>query len=214
MVVLLPQLTRPEYSPLGIHVEGGSDTPLNNIYISSLKPGTVAFNCGQFQRGDQILTCGDNCLVGITGLEAWDILTKVPSTVEFVLARKKDIPSQLGATADNNMSNARPKARPKSITSHQRRMSFSLHFSPQNSSSCTMEGVHTEAEMDLGSEEEITNEEPQPRKNDISEEKFTVVLNRADDQRLGLGIHGGADYPQLPDIYVCTSEIYNTNNTN
>lgn len=188
---------------MGIIVEGGSDSPLQNIYISSLKPGTAAFNSGQFQRGDQIIMCGDTCLVGLSNLEAWDVLNKVPNNVEFVLTRRKIIPELLELKPSSSptlVSNTRPAAsRPKL----KRRESISLFFSQSS-----MEDIRTgDMYYDIEHDEDSSDMKQEPEKPAITtvEEKFTVVLTREDDsQKLGLGIHGGIDNPSLPEIYVCS----------
>ena len=181
-------------------MEGGSDTALSNVYITSLKPGSAAFNTGQFQRGDQIVMCGDECLIGVSSLEAWDILTKAPPTVEFVLTRRKEVPALLGSGPTSATPTAQQTSRPHSLVGHKRRMSYSLHFSSNNPS---MEDIRNAMDYDV--EEDYTSATnkatPTPTQR-TCEEYFTVVLNREGNQRLGFGIHGGADHPQLPGIYV------------
>ena len=75
-------------SPLGFHIEGGSDTPLKYICIQSLEPGTPASACKQFQPGDQLVIVGDSCLIGLTLKEAKSILASAPAKVEVIAQRK------------------------------------------------------------------------------------------------------------------------------
>ncbi len=175
---------------------------MQNIYISSLKPGSCAFNCGQFQRGDQIVMCGEECLVGVTSVDAWDILSKTPQKVEFVLTRRKEIPPLLGTPIGTTPTNNQPTTRPVSIVGHKpRRMSYSLHFS-----STTNDYNNNNNTDDNNIDDDDTIDTPPPpsvSQTKFIEERFTVILNRDNNQRLGLGIHGGIDDPQLKGIYVC-----------
>ena len=111
-------------------MEGGSDTDLKNIYIASLKPRSAAFINGQLQRGDQIIMCGNECLVGVTSLEAWDILNKAPLIVEIVVARKKESITQLRSSISETPLSAHDQPiEQKPQFTHNRRHSLSLHFS-------------------------------------------------------------------------------------
>ena len=154
--------------------------------------------------------CGDECLIGVTSLEAWDILTKAPLTVEFTLTRRKDIPALLGnGSSTTTPTTTQPSSRPQSLISHKRRMSYSLHFSADAQMLEDIRNVATMADYDTGDEDttttldKTTSVPPPTATRTSSEEYFTVVLSRSgEDQRLGLGIHGGKDHPQLPGIYV------------
>ena len=75
-------------SSLGFEIEGGSDTPLNYVYIRSLVPNSPAFLCGRFREGDQLIMVGDACLIGMTQQDAKQVLDSAPSTVEIVAQRK------------------------------------------------------------------------------------------------------------------------------
>ena len=147
------------------------------------------------------MMCGNECLIGVTSLEAWDVLTKVPPTVEFVLTRRKVIPALLGSGPTSATPTAQqPTSRPHSIVGHKRRMSYSLHFSSNNPS---MEDIRNAMEYDVEEDTVSAPSIPKPSPaTRTTEEYFTVVLNREGNQRLGFGIHGGADHPQLPGIYV------------
>ena len=180
-------------------MEGGSDTALKNIYIASLKPRSAAFINGQLQRGDQILMCGNECLVGVTSLEAWDILNKAPLIVEIVVARKKESITQLRSSISETPLSTQPIEQKPQFT-HNRRHSFSLHFS---GSSYQRSSVYSSFE-DVREDFDIMDTSPPPLPlPEVNEEHFTVVLHREENQRLGFGINGGIENLQLPDIYVC-----------
>ena len=140
--------------------------------------------------------CGDDCLVGVTSVEAWDILTKVPLNIEFVLTRRKEIPSLL-ATPQGTAPTSQV-SHPVSLVGHKRRISYSLHFSPITTS---MENINTAGYEDDSTTNTTRSESPLMQTKFV-EEHFTINLNRDDDQRLGLGVHGGMDDPQLSGIYV------------
>ena len=74
--------------PLGVIIEGGTDTPLQYIFIRALIPKSPAHDCGKFRKGDQIVMVGDDCVVGMTNQEAWRVIELVPSSVEIVAQRK------------------------------------------------------------------------------------------------------------------------------
>lgn len=75
-------------TPLGINIEGGSDTPLQYVYVKSLSLGSPASNSGALTKGDQIVMVGEECLIGKTHQEAISVLEKAPSSVEIVAQRK------------------------------------------------------------------------------------------------------------------------------
>ena len=186
-------------------MEGGSDTDLKNIYIASLKPRSAAFINGQLQRGDQIIMCGNECLVGVTSLEAWDILNKAPLIVEIVVARKKESITQLRSSISETPLSAHDQPiEQKPQFTHNRRHSLSLHFS---GSSYQRSSVYSSFE-DVREDFDIMDTSPPPPPPplplpEVNEEHFTVVLHREENQRLGFGINGGKENLQLPDIYVC-----------
>lgn len=146
--------------------------------------------------------CGEECLVGVTSLEAWDILTKAPPIVEFVLTRRKDIPV-LSSPSTETTTQSIP--RPLSLLGQKRRMSYSLHFS---STATSTEDIKTALRYEVEDDTDSKKGSPLPLQRNATENYFTVILNRNNtDERLGIGIHGGKDHPQLPEIYVCFALI-------
>ncbi len=75
--------------PLGIEIEGGMDTSLQYVFISHLTPGSPAFECGVFRKGDQLVVVGEECIIGLTHKQTLDILNKAKGTVEVVVQRKE-----------------------------------------------------------------------------------------------------------------------------
>lgn len=152
--------------------------------------------------------CGEHCLVGSSSLEAWDVLTKVPLNVEFVLTRRKEIPELMGTPSSSSPSTAaRPTSRPISVSGLKRRMSYSLHFPSRNPSTEDLSKGDANYDNDGDEEDSSVKQEPEKPAITMVEDKFTVILTRDDNsQKLGLGIHGGVDNPTLPEIYVCWGE--------
>ena len=187
------QLSHEPGTALGIEVEGGADTLQQNIYIKSIQKDSVADLCGKLQRGDQLLSCGEACFVGLTSFGAWDILNRAPPTVEIVVARKKESLLQL-RTLDSEVPMTTITTTAQTNDRKQnRRQSFSLHFATSAPSTST----HT-------SSEDIRETPPPPprQKLELLEEEFTVVLQRKEGQKLGFTVQGGSDIPNLPHPHV------------
>ena len=89
MNIISFQLTRGGGEDLGLQVAGGSDSPLQYVYICGLVPQSPAALCGRFRPGDQLVMCGEDCVMGMTCKEAREVLRCAPSTVEVVVQRKK-----------------------------------------------------------------------------------------------------------------------------
>ena len=78
---------------LGLEIEGGTDTPLQYVFISHLIPGSPAFESGMFRKGDQLVMVGEECMIGLTHKEALRVIKKAKETVE-VVAQRKESPRQ------------------------------------------------------------------------------------------------------------------------
>ena len=78
---------------LGIEIEGGTDTPLQYVYISRIIPGSPAFESGVFRKGDQLVMVGEECMIGLTHREALQVINKAKEMVE-VVAQRKESPRQ------------------------------------------------------------------------------------------------------------------------
>ena len=72
-------------------LEGGSDSSLQYIFIKSIAFGSPAFNSAQFQKGDQLVMVGSECLIGMSLLQAKQVLEQAPGVVEFVAQRKESV---------------------------------------------------------------------------------------------------------------------------
>ena len=184
----------------GIDVEGGSDTPLQNVYISKLHPNSPADN-GHLKVGDQLMMCGRECFVGVTSVEAWDILRRAPLTADIVVARKKENFDKLRSSQQNLSATPQDAPQPK-VWAQPRRHSLSLHYGGGSNENIPL--LQTQFSSQYSSLEEVhdTSETLSPSQPEINEEKFTVVLKREAGQRLGFGIYGGADKPTLPQVHV------------
>lgn len=102
---------------LGFDIEGGSDTPLKYICIKSIVPNSPAFESGCFREGDQLVTIGTACLIGVTFNEAQHILSRAPKNVK-VIAQRKLAPMQedIRATLLKNGASYRQRTPPKVIS--------------------------------------------------------------------------------------------------
>ena len=166
---------------LGFEIEGGSDTPLQYVYIKSLVYDTPAFNCQKFSEGDQIIMAGDSCFIGLTHSEATNILKNVPAIVEVVAQRKVTVPLEPSSTT--------PDLIPSGSQQEDKRPQASDFDTPiregQKTSSC--ENVRSSGN-------------PVEQKTSLIQEK--VVLNRTLGEKLGITIVGGTDNPKLKQIHV------------
>ena len=72
-------------------LEGGSDSPLKYIFIKSIAFGSPAFHSGLFARGDQLVMVGDDCLIGMSLLQAKRVLERALGVVEVVAQRKEPV---------------------------------------------------------------------------------------------------------------------------
>ena len=190
----------------GIEVEGGSDTPLQNVYISKLHPSSPADN-SCLKVGDQLMMCGKECVVGVTGVEAWDILRRAPLTADVVVARKKEnldklrsSQQDLSTTSHDLLTTPQDVLQPK-VWAQPRRHSISLHYGGSNENIPLLQAQFSNQYSSLEEVHDAT-EAQSPSQPEINEEKFTVVLKREAGQRLGFGICGGADNPTLPLVHV------------
>ena len=91
MTFILIQLQRFGGAPLGLIIEGGSESPLNYIFIKSVAFGSPAFNGGVFVRGDQLVMVGRECVIGLTLKQAQLVLERAPDVVEVVAQRKESV---------------------------------------------------------------------------------------------------------------------------
>lgn len=113
------QLQRFGSAPLGLVLEGGSDSPLNYIFIQSIAFGSPAFNSGRFKRGDQLVMVGSECLIGMSLLQAKRVLEEAPSVVELVAQRKESakqsppltlkVEEQRGTSSSTSMKTSTPE---------------------------------------------------------------------------------------------------------
>ena len=148
-------------------------------------------------------------LIGVTSVEAWDILNEAPLTVKIVAARKneslvrlRNTERQKSTEALNLVGGGGGTSRPVSI--HNRRFSFSLHFSPSDTTP-----FPAAASSENISFEPIGENTPSPKAavfrpstTDFQEQELHVTLTREEGQKLGFGVVGGADIPDLKHPHV------------
>ncbi len=250
--------------PLGIEIEGGIDTPLQYVYITQLIPGSPAFECGVFRKGDQLVVVGNECIIGLTHKEALDILKKAKTIVEVVAQRKESPkqarkPASLPVATDSNDKETNEIVETKQESSQQKP---SLPISPipipdfdttpvsltelsamselQAESDYSTEadlptlshkGPLTIKQLSEDADKDVTLQVKQPQStgasssenpgkknnnsvgtrqdvatttvtNIVPEETFTIELHRTANEKLGLGITGGADNPRLQEVHV------------
>jgi C-terminal processing protease CtpA/Prc len=155
--------------------------------------------------------CGEECLIGATSLEAWDILERAPPNVEIVVARKSESLMQLQTldteTPETSIKeNTLPRARSQeSLARQKRRYSFSLHYTSLAETPPTLE--KSNARLSIAASFEDLQDEPTPppvvkTMPELKEEEFTVTLEREEGQKLGMVIQGGVDNENLPHPHV------------
>ena len=204
-------MTRQPGTPLGIEVEGGVDTPLQYIYVKSLQPGSVSEASGLLKHGDQLISCGEAMLVGVTSVEAWDILNQAPPTVKITAARKYESLVRLRKTEKHKSTESLNQAQQERIISrpvsiHNRRFSLSLNFSPASELNQSV-SVSTENVSSIQPTIEESTPSPKmaafrPSTTDFQEQEFFVTLTREEGQKLGFSVTGGSDDPNLPHPHV------------
>lgn len=165
---------------LGFEIEGGSDTPLQYIYIKALVYGTPAFTCGKFSEGDQILVAGDSCFIGLTHSEAKYTLKNVPAIVE-VVAQRKVTAAPSSKTLDG---------------------SHSIPSGSQQEDKCALpsESDTPKEGQKISSFENVSSSENPVER--AQENRMKVELTRTLGEKLGIGIVGGTDNPKLKQIHV------------
>jgi C-terminal processing protease CtpA/Prc len=175
-------------SSLGFEIEGGSDTSLNYVYIKSLEHHSPALTCGRFSVGDQLVMVGDTCLIGMTHAQAQKALNSTAATVEIVAQRK--VPQLL----------TNPPEFQQSLTSDDPGSCEDLAVNTAGNESVVLET--TGSTEDLVGSIRNTNEK---KTSLITEERMTVELTRGPGEKLGIGIVGGTDNPNLRHVHVSMS---------
>ena len=74
------------------------DSLLQYVFIKSIAFSSPAFHSGQFACGDQLVMVGSECLMGMSLLQAKQVLEQAPPVVELV-AQRKESPKQSPALA-------------------------------------------------------------------------------------------------------------------
>lgn len=200
-------------------MEGGSDTSLHNIYITVITPDSAAAKNGQLRRGDQIIMCGEKCLVGTTSVEAWHILKEAPKKVEITVSRKKESQKLNFRGSSTDLTKPTPVQEAPLPPMRSRVTSSSLHFASITPSTSNQDGLNkapstedvrgdsvnpgavlTPASTILQPSAPVAGQTPtQPG----TGPEFTIVLHRQDKTPFGFSVKGGVDKPELPQVHVC-----------
>ena len=77
--------------PLGVEVEGGSDTESPYIRISAIMPGSLAERSRMLRVGDELVEVDRHLMVGITHDEATDILGHIYKPITLTVQRRKNL---------------------------------------------------------------------------------------------------------------------------
>lgn len=152
--------------------------------------------------------CGETCLVGVTSVEAWNILQEAPPAVEITVSRKKESLA-LNFRGSNSDLTATPGADVQLPPSRTRlsSASSSLHFTSITPSTSFQSGLQE------GSSTEDLREEttagylltPPTQPLPAHEETFMIVLHRSENKPFGFSVKGGVDRPELPRVHVRSS---------
>ena len=87
---LTTQLNTSRDRPLGVEIEGGSDTESLYVKIAAIAPGSVAERCGMLQVGDELVEVDEVPIVGATHSQALDIIQGVSRPVTVTVQRRED----------------------------------------------------------------------------------------------------------------------------
>ena len=87
---LTTQLNTSRDRPLGVEIEGGSDTESPYVKIAAIAPGSVAERCGMLQVGDELVEVDEVPIVGATHSQALDIIQGVSRPVTVTVQRRED----------------------------------------------------------------------------------------------------------------------------
>lgn len=194
-------LQRFKNSPLGLKIEGGSDTLLKYVYIKDLVLGSPASNCGLLYKGDQLVMVGLECVIGMTHNEAKKLIEKAPESVEIVTQRKespKQVKKSIPDITTESASGSETNIYDKSASYYPLPLSLAYAESiPKDLMSSMPYTTRRSVEDDIRrSREEVRDASSVP------EEKLTVVLLKTPGEKLGLAIVGGSDNPSLKQIHV------------
>ena len=88
------QLNTSADAPLGLQVEGGSDTHCPYITISSITPGSLGERCNLLRVGDELVEVDDHLMVGSTHKEAVAILEKITKPVTLTVQRRNNFDAE------------------------------------------------------------------------------------------------------------------------
>lgn len=182
---------------LGLEIEGGMDTTLQYIYISHLVPGSPAFECGAFRKGDQLVMVGDECVIGLTNQEAGKIIENASGSFEVVVQRKES-PKQTRKPSlpDINVERISSSESKQTKDSTDSKSSLLQAGSVSKDTTTSSHSLRASANELKKSQEEIK------RLYDVPEETLTIELHRTTKEKFGLGIVGGCDNPRLQEVHV------------
>ena len=183
---------------LGLEIEGGMDTPLQYVYISHLVPGSPAFECGAFRKGDQLVMVGDECVMGMTNLEAEKIIKNASGSFEVVVQRKES-PKQTRKPSLPDV-NVEPASHSETHLNESTQINFTESKSPAGSAS--QEKTTSSRSLRAGASDLKKSQEEVRRLYDVPEETLTIELHRNTKEKFGLGIVGGCDNPRLQEVHV------------
>ena len=91
MSYYLLQLNTSFDKPLGVEIEGGSDTDCPYIRISAIKPGSIADRSRMLRVGDELVEVDQHLMVGMTRNEAIDVLGHIYKPIHLTVQRRKNL---------------------------------------------------------------------------------------------------------------------------
>lgn len=216
-------------SSLGFEIEGGSNTPLQYVFIKSLEANSPASNCQRFMKGDQLVMVGDTCFIGITNEEAKMILEAAPPTVEVVAQRKlsseQPLESSLSKPPDQHLALSSQPLQSASEYDEDSDKAVKSGSDPVNSNALEnpeaslIQGKNLDISIDAAISEDLVGtrdlpkiqntEHLQPRKgNRFPENTMKIELMRNAGEKLGIKLVGGKDNPNLEDVHVSLGIIF------
>lgn len=167
-------------SLLGFESEGVSCTSENYIYSKSLAHvhNFPAFKCGEFNAGDQPVMVGDTCLIGMSNEEATKALTVSNSPPQSLTDSKQSRKTPV------SRKNSDPNAAGDSEVLESAGSTDDLLESKDLTKTRNTDKLHAK------------------KTSLMPEDRMTVELTRGPGEKLGIGIIGGVDNPNLRHIHV------------
>ena len=165
---------------------------------------------------------GNDCLVGMTSVEAWSILIEAPKSVEIVATRNKKNIEKLKTPkpVESPVESLSPPPPVEMFPPLKQRApsSSSLHYTTVLPKSPSFQQSFHSSSEDIREEPLDSNlplaMKPMPSPPKANTETEIIVLKKQQGQRLGFSIKGGSDSIKLPSVHVRRAAFMHVNYSN